>query len=108
MREADSLLRELKSLLREFFLYYNFSVKGCQVVKTPVHKGGCNLFEVVRGCQKVDRTFLDEPSVPRAERSERSMPLSVPKAHVFMLKLWHFVVVNILFTAEFSREFEPI
>ena len=36
------------------------------------------------------------------------MLLSVPKVHVFMMKLWHLVVVNMLFTAEFSREFEPI
>ena len=47
------LLRELKSLKREFLLYYNFFVKGCQVVKIPVCKGLCNLFEVVIGCQKV-------------------------------------------------------
>ena len=49
LRESESLLRELKSLKREFLLYYNFFVKGCQVVKIPVCKGVCNLFEVDRG-----------------------------------------------------------
>jgi hypothetical protein len=52
--------------------------------------------------------YFDERSVPRAERTERSMLVSIPKAHVFMMKLWHFAVVNMLFAAEFSREFEPI
>ena len=102
-----SLLSELRSLKRDFFciifitsvssiLY--FFVKGCQVVEIPVYKGLCNLFEVVIGCQKVD-------SVSRAERTEPSILLCVPKVHVFMMKLWHLVVVNILYTVEFSREF---
>ena len=39
------------------YLYYNFFTIGCQVVKTPMCKGVCNLFEVDRGCQKVDRVI---------------------------------------------------
>ena len=48
-RSEDSLERSKDSLERLLLLYYNFFIKGCQVVKTPVYKGGCNLFEVDRG-----------------------------------------------------------
>ena len=49
----------VSQILAHYFLSYqyffttNISIKGCQVVKTPVYKGGCNLFEVVVGRQKV-------------------------------------------------------
>ena len=33
----------------ESVYYTTFFVKGCQVVKTSVYKGLCNLFEVDRG-----------------------------------------------------------
>ena len=40
--------------------------------------------------------------------SENSMGVKRPKVRVFMMKLWHFWAVNMLFAAEFSREFGSI
>ena len=89
-----------------------FFIKGCQVAKTPVYKSGCNLFEVLckQSVLRAERTEVDGrlSSITRAEQTERSMLISIPTVPVFMMKLWHFAVVNMLFAAEFSREFEPI
>ena len=90
----------------QLFLYYNFFIKGCQVVKTPVCKGLCNLFEVLckQSVSRAERTEVDRrlSSIPRADRSERSTYVKRPKEHVFIMELWHFVAVNMLFAAEFS------
>ena len=60
LERVEASLERLFSAIychESYFYTIIFFIKGCQVVKTPMYTGACNLFEVDRGCQKVVRKF---------------------------------------------------
>ncbi len=60
----------------------DFSVKGCQVDKMPMYTGVCNLFEVVRGCQRLSEDFWTSKASQGQSRQSVLCVLSVQN-HMF-------------------------